>query len=208
MKNQFLAFILAVAPIASSSAQINLGAKGGVNVAKWIQPKGLAPGATWSTITGASADAFINYELSEIFAIQFEAGFIQKGLHSTFSLADTRLTINMVEFPIFLRANLPLPLVEPYVLAGIGYGIVLQARAKGTSFVTNQPFDLDYKSSLRKDDITAQFAAGGEYCVAPTLSLLFEVRFSVGIRTIDTIPDATAKTWGIQIQTGVVFNIL
>jgi hypothetical protein len=208
MKNYILAITLFFTPTAFLPGQFNLGAKGGVNFAKWIEPRNLAPDAVWSNVTVGSGGAFLNIEISEIFGFQVEANFIQKGLHSTFFIADTRTTMNMVEFPILLRANIPLPIVKPYFLAGFGYGVVLSARAKGFNFVTNQPFDSDHKPYLRKGDLTAQFAAGTEYEINPLFSILFEARYSVGLRTIQTYPDATAKTQGIQIQAGITTNIL
>lgn len=208
MKNYGIALFLTFTSTTFLPAQFNLGAKGGVNFAKWIEPKNLAPDAVWSTVTRASGGVFFNYEVNEVLGLQVEGNFVQKGLHSSFFLADARITMNMLEFPFLLRANIPLSVVKPYFLAGMSYGILLSARAKGVNLTTGQTFDEDHKPYLRNEDLSAHFGAGGEYGVSSILSLLFEVRYAVGLRTIETMPEATARTWGIQVQAGIVTNIL
>ena len=203
-KKAIVAFLL-VAPLSILSAQLNVGAKGGVNIASWIAPTNPPLPTKWSSIVRATAGAFVNYEFG-ILGVQLESNLIQKGLHGSYYTVVADLTINMLEFPLLLRVNVPLEPLKPYLLAGVAYGIVLSARSQGTD--SHSTFDDDYKEYLRDDEVSALATIGAEYSITQQLGLVLQVSYSVGLRTIEASTSTKPRNRGIQIQAGVVTSIL
>ncbi len=205
MKKSLLFILVLGIPLSAALAQLRVGAKAGINVASWLPARDLPPPTVWSPITRATAGIFSNYEFS-IFAVQCEANFIQKGVHGSYFLINSALTINMIEFPVLFRINIPVPYVHPYVFGGFAYGVVSSARSRGSDGVST--FDLDWMEELRKDETSALFGIGGEVDVSRRFSLLMEVRYSTGVHSIQPQASTEPKNYGIQMQIGFVTEIL
>ncbi len=112
----------------------------------------------------------------------------------------------MVEFPLLLRINLPVPYVRPYVFGGFAYGFVLRARSRESDGVST--VEKDWMEFLRKDEPSFLFGGGGEFEVSRQFSLILEVRYSAGLHAIGSSSLIEARNYGIQMQIGFVTNIL
>jgi len=187
---------------APSICQLQIGAKGGINIAKYIHQET----ESWTTtLNGVVVGGIGRYTLSDIFSLQLEANYIQKG----FTIPDLLYErSNYLEFPIGLIIKFMNSDFRPYIYVGGGIGLVLNVETDWTDIPSGTPGGLGIIEYYRSSDITAQFGTGLEYFIVPSLSIILDARYTPGIFTI------TRQNWhpilwtsGIQVQLGIMKSI-
>ena len=73
----FLVVILSF-PLFIAQGQIQIGAKGGINIANWVDHGPLAQGVEWNALVTPTGGVFGTYKFNKILGIQIEANYIQK----------------------------------------------------------------------------------------------------------------------------------
>lgn len=168
-----LAILVFSAPLAAGDGKMMLGFKGGINMANVTGDD--APDDT-SMRYGLVGGAFLCYKLTDIFAIQPELLYAQKGAKYTAD-DDTERTmkIDYFEIPLLFKVALPTEgKIKPSLYAGPALGILMSAKDE----------DEDVKDYFKSTDIGILAGAGLGYMMENGMVGL-EVRYEVGLATID-----------------------
>jgi len=156
---------------------MTFGVKGGLNMAKVTGDD--VEEADWKM--GGVGGVFLTYAISEIFSVQPELLFSMKGSKETFADTTYSYKVNYIEIPLLAKVYLPTEgKIKPHLFAGPAIGILLSAKA------TSDPGDeeIDFKDETKSTDFGFLAGAGVEYKMESG-SVLFDVRYEVGLTTID-----------------------
>ncbi len=217
MKKALLPAIVLVLFFSSTAlAQLpfKLGIRAGLNIANLSWDPDLPSGVDKSSLTGFKFGAMAELGFIPMFALQIEPMYVQKGGKLSAFGEEITNKLTYLDIPILLKLKLPLPgPLTPYVFAGPSIGILLSASSEAGGQ------DTDIKDQLSSTDFGLDFGAGAALDVAPLVSLMLDVRYSLGLSDIfnDTakqgwtqetgIVGQKVKTSGIQILAGLMFGL-
>ncbi len=206
------------------SAQFQIGPIGGVNLAN-ITLDPTEAGTDFNTKIGFAGGVMMVYNFSPIFALLIEPAYMQKGssVKSSFTdegnnfTADQTISANYIDVPLLFRASFGNGNVKPYLLAGGSVGYLFgDAKLKidkitmnGNDVTSQFPSDRREQTLLIKSlDIGLNFGAGVSFLLKSVI-LFLEGQYNIGLTDINDDPtdNAKAKTKGIQIKAGVLFEI-
>jgi hypothetical protein len=211
----FLVFLIG----SVSFAQFSIGPRFGINMATISDDPDYASSVEQSShlglIFGAAAEIGISSPLyAEVELLYIQKGEDLKGQDQQGQQAEQIITANFLEIPILFKAKFPAGAVNPYAFLGPTIGILLSANSEFTA--GGQTQDTDIKDNLSSIDFGLTFGAGLGIPVAPTFSVFFDARYSLGLSDISDTQqqqgqqqqqDDTAKTRGIQIMIGAMFGL-
>ncbi len=203
---------------------IKLGGRVGLNIANLS----FDPDVT-ATIPGASTSGRAVFLFGGVFqlgfagpiALEVEPTYIQKGGKAEANnisingipVSSLKLTykLSYLEIPILLRVNLPVPGIKPYAEAGptIGFNMSSTVTTDFTANGQSGTNDTDDKDNTSSTEFGLAFGAGVEYGVAPFTSLVFDVRYALGLSNTqsNSTGNQSIKTNGIQLSVGVLFGL-
>jgi len=196
-----------------ANAQVSLGLRAGVNIANAsLDPENAYLGtASKSSKTGFMIGAAAQFGLSDMISVQVEPMYAQKGFKIEGGGGTATVKLNQIEIPVLFKAKFGKGEVKPYVFAGPNVGI------KGSSKVTveggGQTQDIDIDTTTASIDFGVDFGGGVEYAITPKVSIMGDVRYSLGLTDLDksAVPaggvDGSIKSNGIQFLIGVLFRI-
>jgi hypothetical protein len=142
-----------------------------------------------------------------ILGIQIEALYTQKGAVYEFALpasmggVDVKGTFKLdyIDIPVLIKFSpLPLPVVSPYLEAGVSYGILLGAKFKAEA--GGQSAEEDIKDGLVKSDLSILIGAGAEISIID-----INVRFVLGQTKLMKDSDAKFYNSGLQFTAALRF---
>ncbi len=207
-KCKIVLLILISALFANSlTAQISIGIQGGLNSAI-LNVSNTAPEATFSYNNGFVFGTIINYEINNLFSMQSEPRYIQKGERTQLDLGniktDTKLYYNYLELPIYFVTEFTKSRFRPFALAGINLGYLLKVQAESIFNGKEENFDLteDYK----KLDVAIDLGVGLKYEATASTSFLLNARYSYGIYDISK-NEGSVNTRGIQLLLGLLYKL-
>ena len=182
--------------VPQASAQgIKLGVKGGVNVAK-IGGGDLAEfendiGASTDNKTGLVAGAFAEFMIGNLFAIQPEVLYSQKGAKASPAGDEYKLKGAYVEIPVLLKINIPIEgsKVHPHVYAGPAVGFKASCKVSGTDVnadCESQEVEtlLGFPLVIASTDFGVAFGGGVSVDVGGA-EVGVDVRYTLGLTSID-----------------------
>lgn len=172
--------------------QVSFGIKGGMISAKLT---GDNMDSDWRN--GFTGGGFVNYRFGELFVIQPEILFAQKGANvNEFEgeVFDGKLRLNYIEVPLFAKLLLPVanqPLLRPFLMAGPSIAFKTYCEAEGTldgvSLVTECD-DPDIGAYVKDTDWSLVFG-GGFGVPIRNFALVIDARYQFGLGTIDDTAD-------------------
>ncbi|MBI1805060.1 MAG: PorT family protein [Ignavibacteriae bacterium] len=174
--------------------------------------------------------------ISDLWCVQVEPRYIQKGMKETgfvitgndpTPLSTTNLVFKLdyLEIPVLLKATLGRDNFRPIVFAGPNVGFLLSAKNEWERYDAQQqgiiPASIDVTERYNSIDLSLDFGVGGEYQISPSVSLLADARYSLGLIDLNNIhvinylacPScpyigiSTIKSYGIQILVGTLFSL-
>jgi hypothetical protein len=162
--------------------RIDIGGKAGLNIASEVGPD--ADGIVIKNVNklAFSVGGTGSYYIHRILAVQVELLFSTKGTKYDFNgMYDGKVDSYYIDLPLLTKIQMPLSIqVEPYLLVGSGFGILLRAvdedEAGSRGDVTK------YTSTL---DIGPILGVGGAYVLGRRGSISFEARYFRGLTTLD-----------------------
>lgn len=182
------------------SAQVSLGLKAGLNLAKDHTDNDEIRELT-EYMPGLYFAVPVEFQLSENFAIQAEPGFMQKGMkmvaETTFEYEpgqfqtmsmDTRTKFNFLSMPILAKGRFGPEAVKFFVVAGPEVGYALNAKTKvemtvtnGTTETINETEDIDFEEDeIDRFDYGLIFGGGVEARLGPGWITL-DGRYNLGL---------------------------
>ena len=171
------------------SAQIKLGVKGGLNIADIggsdVDSLSLGP---IETKTGFVGGAFVEFMIGDIFAIQPEVLYSQKGIKIDSSGANLKLKVDYIEIPVLLKINIPIEgsKVHPNVYAGPAVAFESSCKLAGTDEVDCDDPDVGIMTTSTDFGLTF---GGGLSLEVGGAEVGVDVRYTLGLTTIDDDDD-------------------
>jgi opacity protein-like surface antigen len=210
----FVLFIIT----STSFAQFKIGPRFGINLSSVSDDPDYGAGVEQSShfgfLFGAAAELGIAGPMyAEVELLYIQKGEDLKGQDQLGNPAEQIFTANYLEIPILVKAKFPLGPVSPYAFVGPNIGILLSANSEFTS--GGQTQDTDIKDNMTSIDFALDFGAGVGFNVMPMMSLVFDVRYSLGLSDIvdpqqqpgQQTQESTEKTRGFQIMLGAMFGL-
>jgi len=172
-----------------------LGLRGGVSVAS----ASIDASETFdkSNRTGFAGGVFFDYDAG-ILGLQFGAEYAQKGVDLDLAGAITEFSLKYLEIPAVLKVGIPLGMIKPSVLAGVGLGFNTGCDVSG----------VDCGSDIKSTEFTG--IAGADLALhLGGISLWADGRYHFGLSNIndasDVVGDLKNRNW--TFQAGIGFKL-
>lgn len=188
-------------------AQIGIGPKVGINIAT-LGGDDVGDDDGLGSIVGLQFGAAAEIGINEMFAVQPELLFFQKGAKQEFEILgetfEAEQFLNYFEIPILLKIMFgDSEGTQFFASVGPSFGFGLGGKAKSGG----EEEDIDFEESgLSKLDIGASVGAGVQLPAGPG-NLFIDVRYLLGLTTLDDEGDFDMKNRGIGIAAGFLFPI-
>jgi len=163
----------------------------------------------------------VSYRIGLIFGLAVEPGvyYVQSG--SVYEIPNTSIVSNgttitisgksvqnldYLQIPVVAKFNLPIPIVSPYVEAGMAYSLLLSAKIKtdmtSSSNGISQTFsdEKQIKDITRKSDVSLVFGVGVEFIIIDV-----NARLILGQSTLDVDGQKKAYNRTFMITAGLRF---
>jgi hypothetical protein len=149
------------------------------------------PGVDYSYRKGFTGGGILALRLTQGFSTQIELGFVTKGFRADTLFPSTSGTqyLAYLEIPLLVQATLPFSdTFEPYLNLGPALGILLDSDIR----FDDGKFD-ETDRGLRRFDVGLILGGGGALDVGRMGVLTVEVRYTFGVRNLNTsevVPEA------------------
>ena len=149
------------------------------------------------TRTGLAVGAFVDVPFSDLFSVQPEFLYSQKGAKGDLSDldplldGDAEINLDQIQIPVLFKANFAGGSYRPFVVVGPGFGFTTSAKS-------DDPFDgeVDIKDDVESVEYSAIFGAGVQFGRGTV-----EFRYDLGLNDLDKGDDsddeAKTRTWSI-----------
>ncbi len=212
MKKMILLLIvlLALCLVLPANAQINLGALGGLNLAK-IDYEPLEEGIEISYYVDFGIGVVLDCRLNKSISLLLEPLYLKKGVKAEDLPWQQKWEFNLayLEIPMMLKYSFTAKNIKPYVMAGPSIGFNRWAKAKVSWEGHSDVWGI--KWGTKSIDYGISFGAGVNVPMG-NISILVETRYTLGLTNINDggFPDSDAvvKTKGIQIFCGFTFPLI
>jgi hypothetical protein len=177
------------APTASAQG-IKLGVKGGVNIAD-VGGSDVSVLGTTETKAGLIAGAFAEFMIGNMFAIQPEVLYSQKGTKVTEQGVEGKFKLDYVEVPLLLKVNIPIEgsKVHPHVYAGPAVALKASCKIEASGGGASASVDCeDAGAEITSTDFGVAFGGGVSVDVGGA-EVGIDVRYTLGLRTVDDFDD-------------------
>jgi len=168
--SSLVALLTLAAPI-SLLAQGEAGLKAGVSFGNISNKSLLNPNL--DTRTGFAAGLFLGYRVGFL-GVGIEGLYAQRGAKSDQSLATSQTRLDYIDVPVYVKASLPTPLVQPFVYAGPQVSFEVRCHTAGDADCPDAE-----ASGRKKTDYAAVFGAGVRFG-----GLGLEGRYVYGLRDL------------------------
>lgn len=201
-------------PAVAAPGDIHVGVKGGLNLANMGGDS--LDGVDTSMKTGFGAGGVFSYTVSDIFSIQPEVLYTQKGFKETDNSSGTEETykfkVNYIEIPVLAKVSMPpkpgnkfLPhfLIGPAV--AIEAGCKQAGESGGASFEADcdsQELDPEFQIKTKSVDVGGVVGAGMDFLAGPKGMVTLDARFTMGLTNIIDQEGEDAKNRNISIMVG------
>ena len=188
-----LTVIFALLPVSDSAAQLKFegGVKGGIGIANWTGDDS----DDHTSKIGAIGGLFVTIGINEMFAVQVEGLYAQKGAESDY-VDSTGTTItekdkfDYIEIPVLAVVSFAAAeKMNINVFAGPTLGILVSADSGGE----------DFKDHVKGTDFGAAFGAGFSYAME-AFTILFEGRYTIGFSSVADFSDELLAFWEMTEQ--------
>jgi len=193
-------FAASLAVPQASAQGIKLGVKGGVNIANIggsdIDEFETDLGASTESKVGLVAGVFAEFMIGNMFAIQPEVLYSQKGFKASEMGAEVKLKGDYVEIPVLLKINIPIEgsKVHPHVYAGPAVAFKASCKIEGSSGSASASVDCEDAGLLIKSTDFGVAFGGGVSVDVGGAEVGVDVRYTLGLTSVDDEPDPYSIT--------------
>ena len=192
--SRLLALLLLLVASTPAAAQ-TLGVKGGVNLATQTSEDG---GSALDPRAGLVAGAFIRLPLASWLDLQVEGLYAMKGAKLDFLGVKSTVAIDYLEVPALAHVRIGSGRRRYFV--GGGPSVALRLSAKTRTPFSGASEEIDIADQIERLDYGV--AAGGGVEIG---SLVFDGRYTLGLRNIDKVEGGSTKNRTISITAGFRF---
>lgn len=202
--------ILAAAPTVLNAQHTIIGVKGGLSSADISTDD--PDLAETNSRTGLVAGAFAQIGLSDVFAIQVEGLYAQRGAETTIEGVDAAVELDYIEIPLLLKAMAggSDASVRPGVFAGGYFAFESSCSITGEDAGISVDIDCDVDEDFERDKTDFGLVFGGEVQldVSESIVLLIDGRYNLGLRDLGTDElDPSVKSRALSIMAGAGIKV-
>lgn len=171
---------VAVVPHTSApvvSKQTSVGVKLGMDWS-WLAGDDIPDSQTTAGV-GFAVGGFLVHRLNHMWALQPELFYAEKG---TDTVGGGTISLDYISVPLLVRVLLPVNeggSLRPYVFGGPEVALNVIAKLKGGGMTT------DVKDQTAIFELSLNFGGGVEYTTSKQQILTFELRYGMGLTTVD-----------------------
>ena len=161
-----------------------------------------------SSKTGLYIGGFMNYQFSDMFALQPEIAYSMKGATAANQGVNYTFTLNYIEIPVLLKFYIPIEgatSIKPSLYAGPAFAFNVASNVEATGNSQSQTVDLS--SQTKGFDFGLAFGGGVGFNVGSGV-LDFSLRYTLGMTSFDNSGNNLTLTNGaFSIIAGYAFSI-
>jgi hypothetical protein len=180
----------------SSAAEVSLGVKGGLDLAKFYgveKENGYDPYKNQVLKPGITVGTALEMKLAKMFAIQPELLFSSKGAKSKDGSNYYISTLNYLEIPVLLKFLIPAGIVTPQLFAGPSLAVKLgkvngEYKNGGDVVKMTDEERKEGDKSIRKVDFGIALGGGIGIKAGPG-NVIFDARYTLGLTKIVKLTD-------------------
>jgi opacity protein-like surface antigen len=197
-----LAVVAMLAALVSTTAlaemNLEVGAKGGINIGDIWGSDADSLGVDTSSRVGFLGGAFLGATFNENFGARLEVLYAQRGQKSTIDDVEYTMKLDYVEIALYGTASYPASdMVSVYGFAGPYVGFNSKAE------ISNGETE-DIKDNIKSTDFGLGGGAGVSYMATDMLKIFLEAQYNIGLMSIDdSDSDWTVKNQGVGVTVGV-----
>jgi len=185
-------FVASLAVPQASAQGIKLGVKGGVNIADIGGKDADSLGST-KTKAGFVGGVFAEIMIGDMFAIQPEVLYSQKGIKVEDVGATAKFKLDYIEVPVLFKVNIPIEgsKVRPSVYAGPAVALKASCKVSGSLGGVSVDVDCDDPSidvPVKSTDFGVAFGGGIAFDVGGA-EVGVDVRYTLGLSKVSDDPD-------------------
>lgn len=190
--------VLAILVLTSTAAFSQAGIRVGVNLANQNY-KVLDESLETNTIVGLNAALVYNIAVSDLFSVQPELHFIQKGSQLEIPiLGDFKTTLNYLELAVAAKFN-----IVNFGEANKVYAAVTPSAGylmSGTSKFGDESEPIEFDDDSNRMDFGIGLGAGVQFG-----GFFVDIRYNIGFANLSNLEDESVKNNGILIGLGYMF---
>jgi hypothetical protein len=155
-------------------------------------------------VVGLAYDASVN----ELFSLQPELLYIQKGDHREAPGVEVNTRINYLEVPLLAKVKLGFDALKLYAVAGPSVGVGLNGETEARSLWMSGASDVEFgneEGELKRVDIGLQAGGGIGYQVGKG-TLLLDLRYGAGLSNLDNVEDWKFKNRAFTLSVGYAIS--
>lgn len=196
-----LSLLLILFPSKYLNAQFSIGPKLGINIST---AAGDDVFDDLESVVGLQFGVAGEVSISEQFAVQPEVLYFQKGSKIDFMGVETKTFLNYLEIPILVKGKFGAPDGLQFIATlGPSFGFGLGGKMK----MGDEEVDFDFEDdNLSEFDLSLSIGAGAQIPVGPG-NLFLDLRYLLGLTTLDNAGEFDAFNRGFGIATGFLFSI-
>jgi len=204
-------FVASLAVPQASAQGIKLGVKGGVNIGDIggsdVDLLETDLGASKKTKVGLVAGAFAEFMIGDMFGIQPEVLYSQKGAKFEDAGLEGKLKLDYIEVPVLFKVNVPIEGSNVHPSFFVGPAVAFKASCKLEDPAAGTTEDCEAGGALVKStDFGVAFGGGISFDVGGA-EVGVDVRYTLGLTKIDDDPDPyDIKNKAISIMGTVGFS--
>ncbi len=151
--------------------------------------------------TGLALGGFLEIGLTEMFFLQPEMMYIQRGAETIVTVGTTttsKLMFNYLEFPMLFKVKYPDYVLKPYAFIGPNIGILVAASFEQTQSSSTTIVERDIRSTSENFNFSLDLGIGAEYPILDQVDGQFSIKYSHGLTDVTTTSDNWKNTgWAI-----------
>lgn len=186
----------------SISQSIYWGPEAGMNFSNITESP--SSGVTSDSKTGLVAGLIFETKYESNFSNIFGIRYITKGYNIKNGQADVSLNLEYLDFPAFVKYNFNIENINPYIVAGVAFGLNLSAKLKASQDLAAA--EVDVKKSIEVLNYDLLFGAGIDINILESKKLFVQIAYSLGLSDINKSRTSWRNT-GIQVTTGILFSL-
>jgi hypothetical protein len=176
--------LLWVVPAGAGPGDVAVGFKGGLNLANW----GGEDGSGSDSKTGFAAGGVLDYDFSNVFALQFEVLYTQKGVKEESGGVTDKFKLNYIEVPVlakFMIGVKPGAKAIPHVFAGpsVAFEVGCSVSEEGGGVSLSADCS-ELGLSTNSVDVGAVFGAGVDILAGAKGRVTLDARYTLGLTNI------------------------
>lgn len=183
----------------------SLGARAGLSLANLSFDPDLPSYVEKSGRTTVKLGVLAEVGFANMFALQVEPMYGQGGAKLSAGGQEETDKVSYFEIPILFKVKIPVSgPVTPYAFAGPNLAFVTSAKSE----TGGQEYDI--KDQVTSTNFGLDFGVGAGFKVAPLVSIILDVRYSLGLTNLlkeQQGTDQKIKSTGIGILTGVTVGL-